>query len=161
MRQPMRCEPMQADVRSMEALAAHPRIGDVESLRERYGQQFGAHSEGEQQGVAGASDEVLHALKAMNEAYEAKFGHLFVICAQGKSAAEMLAAVRGRSPWPPAACGRPAGVSCPVGFPLRSLHSKIPPVWRRYTPPSWSNETLEIHWKTSGIRHEPLTVPVT
>ena len=80
----------------LEALAAHPRIGDVESLRERYGQQFGAHSEGEQQGVAGASDEVLHALKAMNEAYEAKFGHLFVICAQGKSAAEMLAAVRGR-----------------------------------------------------------------
>ena len=58
----------------LEALAAHPRIGDVESLRERYGQAFGAHSEGEQQGVAGASDEVLHALKAMNELMHTKKG---------------------------------------------------------------------------------------
>ena len=35
-------------------------------------------------------------LAAWNERYEAKFGHIFIVCASGKSAQEMLAAVQQR-----------------------------------------------------------------
>ena len=35
-------------------------------------------------------------LKSYNEAYEAKFGHIFIVCASGKSASEMLGIVKAR-----------------------------------------------------------------
>ena len=43
----------------LEAFAAHPKIGDMEGLRTKYGGAFGKMSEGEQAGASGASDEVL------------------------------------------------------------------------------------------------------
>lgn len=39
---------------------------------------------------------LLQELKSCNEAYEAKFGHIFIVCATGKSAAEMLGLVKAR-----------------------------------------------------------------
>ncbi|GAA3302068.1 hypothetical protein GCM10020218_096940 [Dactylosporangium vinaceum] len=42
--------------------------------------------------MEGAADE----LAQVNEAYERRFGHLFLIFATGKSAEEVLAAARGR-----------------------------------------------------------------
>jgi OHCU decarboxylase len=41
--------------------------------------------------VAGTADEVLDALEAQNAAYADKFGFVFLVCATGRSAGEMLA----------------------------------------------------------------------
>lgn len=77
-----------------EAFAHHPRIGDVERLRERF--SAGHLSEREQAGVAGAPDEVLVALAEGNREYELAFGYIFIVCATGLSAAEMLELLRAR-----------------------------------------------------------------
>ncbi|MFI5909196.1 2-oxo-4-hydroxy-4-carboxy-5-ureidoimidazoline decarboxylase [Dactylosporangium sp. NPDC051541] len=69
-------------------LAAHPRIGE----KPAGDGADAAWSRREQSGVRGADDE----LARVNEAYEDRFGHLFLIFASGKSAAEVLAAARGR-----------------------------------------------------------------
>jgi 2-oxo-4-hydroxy-4-carboxy-5-ureidoimidazoline decarboxylase len=78
-----------------EAFAAHPRIGDLESLRARFA-PTAAWSAGEQAGVAGAPEATLLALAEGNRAFEARFGHLFIVCASGKTADEMLALLRQR-----------------------------------------------------------------
>jgi 2-oxo-4-hydroxy-4-carboxy-5-ureidoimidazoline decarboxylase len=84
----------------LEAFGHHPTIGDRESLRERFAST--AHlSEREQAGVAGASGDVLSALADGNREYEQKFGYIFIVCATGKSAAEMLGLLRDRLPNPP------------------------------------------------------------
>jgi 2-oxo-4-hydroxy-4-carboxy-5-ureidoimidazoline decarboxylase len=72
-----------------EALAAHPRIGA------RIGEEA-AWSRGEQAGAAGAAADVQAGLAAGNADYEARFGHVFLICAAGRSGAEMLAELRTR-----------------------------------------------------------------
>ncbi|GAA4088203.1 2-oxo-4-hydroxy-4-carboxy-5-ureidoimidazoline decarboxylase [Actinomadura miaoliensis] len=75
-----------------EALRAHPRIG------ERIGgdAREASWSRREQAGVDGAGDDLKAALVEGNRAYEERFGHVFLICATGRSAAEMLAELRGR-----------------------------------------------------------------
>lgn len=86
----------------LEAFAHHPRIGDVSRLRERFAAS-GAHSEKEQGGaMAGASEDVVERLFAKNQAYEARHGHIFIVCASGKSAAEMLALLEARIDLDPA-----------------------------------------------------------
>lgn len=78
-----------------EAFSHHPKIGDRASLRARFPQT--AHlSSAEQSGVDAASDETLDALATLNRAYEAKFGYIFIVCATGKSADEMLTMLRAR-----------------------------------------------------------------
>ncbi len=79
----------------LEAFAAHPRIGDVESLRAKYAatKQLAA---GEQAGVAGADEATLAELAEFNRAYHEKFGFIFIVFATGKSAAEMLAILKSR-----------------------------------------------------------------
>jgi OHCU decarboxylase len=79
----------------LEAFAHHPRIGDVESLRERFAAS-GALSEQEQAGLAGAGEDVVAELAAGNEAYEQRFGFVFLIRAAGRTAAEMLEQQRAR-----------------------------------------------------------------
>ena len=64
----------------LEAFSAHPRIGDKAS---------GAAGK-EQAGVAGASDAVKSALAKKNAEYEKKFAFVYLVCATGKSADEML-----------------------------------------------------------------------
>ena len=46
--------------------------------------------------MSGASEATLQALADENEAYEARFDHVFLVCATGKSADEMLAILRER-----------------------------------------------------------------
>jgi 2-oxo-4-hydroxy-4-carboxy-5-ureidoimidazoline decarboxylase len=53
--------------------------------------------------VAGAGEDVLDALLRGNREYETRFGHIFIVCATGKTAAEMLALLRERLPNAPAA----------------------------------------------------------
>jgi 2-oxo-4-hydroxy-4-carboxy-5-ureidoimidazoline decarboxylase len=73
------------------ALAAHPRIGDRAS-----GESTEATwSRGEQAGV-GDDPAIRAALAAGNREYEQRFGRVFLICATGLSATEMLAALRDR-----------------------------------------------------------------
>lgn len=83
-----------ADV--LEALSHHPRIGaSLDELRRKYA-STADWSAGEQAGAAQASEETLRALRDGNLRYEEKFGHIFVVCATGKSAAEMLAILEAR-----------------------------------------------------------------
>jgi 2-oxo-4-hydroxy-4-carboxy-5-ureidoimidazoline decarboxylase len=78
-----------------EAFAHHPRIGDVDALKRRFAATRHL-SEREQRGVASASEDVLMNLAEENRAYEQKFGYIFIVCADGKTAAEMLTLLRGR-----------------------------------------------------------------
>jgi 2-oxo-4-hydroxy-4-carboxy-5-ureidoimidazoline decarboxylase len=50
----------------------------------------------EQEKVADAGDAIKIALAEGNRDYEGKFGHIFIVCATGKSAAEMLEILRRR-----------------------------------------------------------------
>lgn len=84
----------------LEAFEGHPRIGDVESLAKKYASTKG-WAGGEQSGVNGADRAVLERLADGNKSYEEKFGHIFIVCATGKSAAEMLALLEARMENPP------------------------------------------------------------
>ncbi len=84
----------------LEAFGGHPRIGDLAALREKF-QATAAWAEGEQAGTSEATEDTLRELAAGNRAYEARFGHIFIVCATGKSAAEMLALLNARLNNPP------------------------------------------------------------
>ena len=81
----------------LEAFTAHPRIGDVESLRKKFADTK-AWASGEQSGVQAADEAVIQGLARGNTEYENKFGFIFIVCATGKSAAEMLALLNARLP---------------------------------------------------------------
>jgi 2-oxo-4-hydroxy-4-carboxy-5-ureidoimidazoline decarboxylase len=83
-----------------EAFGHHPKIGDRTALRARFPRTAHLSTE-EQHGVEGAPDVILDALAEGNREYEAKFGFIFIVCATGKSAAEMLGLLRARLPNPP------------------------------------------------------------
>ncbi|HVH99194.1 MAG TPA: 2-oxo-4-hydroxy-4-carboxy-5-ureidoimidazoline decarboxylase [Enhygromyxa sp.] len=79
-----------------EAFAHHPRIGaSLESLREKFS-QTASMSAAEQAGAMTASEAELEALRDGNLRYEARFGHIFIVCASGKSAAQMLELLEAR-----------------------------------------------------------------
>ena len=81
----------------LQAFDGHPKIGDVNSLRAKYADTK-ALASGEQSSVNQASEQVLNDLAQGNSDYEAKFGFIFIVCATGKSAAEMLALLQARLP---------------------------------------------------------------
>ncbi|HRK74242.1 MAG TPA: 2-oxo-4-hydroxy-4-carboxy-5-ureidoimidazoline decarboxylase, partial [Rhodothermales bacterium] len=73
----------------------HPKIGDLESLRKKFATT--SHLAGiEQSGVLEADTDVLHALAQANKAYEQANGFIFIICATGKRADEMLTLLKTR-----------------------------------------------------------------
>ena len=76
----------------LEAFAAHPLIGDVERLRARF--EVRAHAEQGQ--VLAAPEETIRELAALNVAYQARHGFIFIVFATGKSADEMLALLKAR-----------------------------------------------------------------
>lgn len=81
----------------LEAFSSHPKIGDVDSLRKKFATTQ-AWASSEQSGVKGADDSVLEALNEGNQAYESKFGYIFIVCATGKTAEQMLAILQSRLP---------------------------------------------------------------
>ena len=115
-----------------QALAAHPRIGDrpesgdAAGDRPESGDAAGdrpesggaagdrpqpggaagdreaAWSRQEQAGTRDAPADVQAGLRAGNAAYEERFGHVFLICATGMSAASMLSALQARLAHDPA-----------------------------------------------------------
>lgn len=99
-----RAEALWADCQKsdwLEAFSHHPKIGDVDSLRQKF--KDTAHlAGGEQAGVQGAAEATLRSLAQGNLAYELRFGFIFIVCATGKSAAEMLELLQARLPNGPA-----------------------------------------------------------
>ena len=82
----------------LEAFSHHPRIGeDIGALRERFRNTAGL-SLREQAGVADADEQTLLALRTANARYRERFGYIFIICATGKTAREMLDALERRLP---------------------------------------------------------------
>ena len=79
----------------LEAFTHHPKIGDMDSLRAKFANTK-EWASGEQSGTASASEETLQGLADGNRDYEARFGHIFIVCATGKSADEMLGLLRAR-----------------------------------------------------------------
>jgi 2-oxo-4-hydroxy-4-carboxy-5-ureidoimidazoline decarboxylase len=79
----------------LEAFEAHPRIGDREALRAKFA-ATADWSAREQSGVDSAAEDVLQALADGNERYHERFGYIFIVCATGKTADEMLAILRER-----------------------------------------------------------------
>ncbi|MEM6257474.1 MAG: 2-oxo-4-hydroxy-4-carboxy-5-ureidoimidazoline decarboxylase [Planctomycetota bacterium] len=84
----------------LEAFAAHPKLGDLDSLRMKFAgnQQWSA---GEQSGVKGADLGTIEALARGNTEYEQAFGYIFILCATGVSADQMLARLNERLNNPP------------------------------------------------------------
>ncbi len=78
-----------------EAFAAHPKIGEQKKAASATAQSA-TWSSGEQAGVAGASDDVSAKLAALNERYAEVHGFIYIVCATGKSAAELLAILESR-----------------------------------------------------------------
>lgn len=78
------------------AFSQHPEIGDIESLKTKFSNPGWA--EGEQAGVNEASQHTLEALAEGNRLYKARFGYIFIVCATGKSAEEMLGLLHARLP---------------------------------------------------------------
>jgi len=79
----------------LEAFACHPRIGDAASLRGKF-TDTADWAESEQRGAVGAAAPVLEALARGNQAYERRFGYIFIVCATGWRADEMLAMLETR-----------------------------------------------------------------
>ena len=77
----------------LEAFAHHPRIGE----------RAAGWAKDEQSGTRGASAVTMKTLAERNHEYERKFGHVFLICATGKGADEMLAQLEQRMSNEPAA----------------------------------------------------------
>jgi OHCU decarboxylase len=103
----------------LEAFAAHPQIGSAPSSRPSSVAGAGPQglslnsvagagpqdlsprhslvwSRDEQDGTRGASPETLANLADANRDYEERFGHIFIVCASGRNAAEMLALAQAR-----------------------------------------------------------------
>lgn len=77
------------------ALSHHPRLGESRAAA-ALSERSSAWSAGEQSGVRSADEDTRAALAQANAEYEARFGHTFILCASGRSAHEMLAAIRER-----------------------------------------------------------------
>lgn len=71
----------------LHAFAAHPRIGE---------RAPDAWSRSEQAGLDGSAAEIRRRLAAGNVEYERRFGHVYLVCAAGRSGADLLADLESR-----------------------------------------------------------------
>lgn len=76
----------------LEAFSGHARIGDIDLLRSRYA----GRATQEQGQVLQADESVIQNLYHLNKEYEEKNGFIFIVCASGKSAEEMLRMLQDR-----------------------------------------------------------------
>ena len=79
----------------LEAFRAHPKIGETKA-KAAVSEQEQRWSEGEQQRAQETSHATRAALAEANCEYEERFGFIFIICASGRTAEEILAALRAR-----------------------------------------------------------------
>jgi OHCU decarboxylase len=79
----------------LEAFASHPAIGSKQKApaqNERAANWSGI----EQSGMKTAPDDIHQQLVTVNRLYADRFGFIFIVCATGKTADEMLAIARAR-----------------------------------------------------------------
>ncbi len=79
----------------LEAFRSHPRIGES-GAETNATVQSSAWSEQEQRQADSTDEAMKVALKWGNREYEQKFGRIFIVCATGKSATEILEILRRR-----------------------------------------------------------------
>jgi 2-oxo-4-hydroxy-4-carboxy-5-ureidoimidazoline decarboxylase len=79
----------------LDAFAHHPRIGEQKGAKAQ-GERGSTWSANEQSGIAGANEALLEELVDANRAYERRFGYIYIVCASGKTAEEMLKLARER-----------------------------------------------------------------
>jgi OHCU decarboxylase len=84
----------------LEAFRAHPKIGEKKAAAAQ-SEQAQKWSSQEQSGAATAAASVMEALADGNRAYQERFGFIFIVCATGKTADEMLAILNERLRNPP------------------------------------------------------------
>lgn len=79
----------------LEAFRSHPKIGEKKAAK-TVSEEAQKWSGQEQAAVQAASQQTLDSLAKLNHDYEGRFGFIFIVCATGKSAGEMLALLRER-----------------------------------------------------------------
>lgn len=79
----------------LEAFRAHPRIGESKPAAD-IGDEARRWSEGEQARARQAPQQTLDALAQGNREYEERFGFIYIVCATGRTADEMLSLLRAR-----------------------------------------------------------------
>jgi OHCU decarboxylase len=79
----------------LEAFASHPKIGSKKAAPKQK-EQSAKWSSGEQAGIDTAEDSIKNELAEANRLYLDKFGFIFIVCATGKTADEMLAICKAR-----------------------------------------------------------------
>jgi OHCU decarboxylase len=79
----------------LEAFAAHPKIG-AKRAAPAQAERSAEWSKGEQAGMDETTDTVREDLAEANRLYEERHGHIYIVCATGKSAGEMLDICRER-----------------------------------------------------------------
>ena len=79
----------------LAAFEGHPQIGDLSTLSKKYAAtaQKAGH---EQSGMSKANEQTLKKMIALNKQYLSKFGFIFIVCASGKSAEQMLELIEQR-----------------------------------------------------------------
>ena len=80
------------EVDYLEAFAAHPKIGA--SKPPDNAKNTESWTGKEQAGMMSADEQTKLKLKTENQKYAEKFGYIFIVCATGKSASEMLEMLR-------------------------------------------------------------------
>lgn len=78
-----------------EAFEHHPKIGDVDNLRRKFA-STAAWAENEQASISSADEATIESLAKGNADYQKKFGFIFIVCATGKTADEMLYLLQNR-----------------------------------------------------------------
>jgi len=79
----------------LEAFDSHPQIGE-KSAAASVARESLRWSEAEQSGTRDSTQQTMKELADLNRQYQEKFGFIYIVCATGKSADEMLALLRAR-----------------------------------------------------------------
>ncbi len=79
----------------LEAFHSHPKIGERKAAAAT-SVEAQKWSEAEQAGTRDSAEQTMDALAQLNRVYDEKFGHIFIVCASGKTSEEMLAELRRR-----------------------------------------------------------------
>lgn len=79
----------------LAAFTGHPQIGNLKTLHEKYANTSGTASN-EQAGMSSAKKDLLAEMLQLNKDYLQKFGFIFIVCASGKSATQMLDLIKSR-----------------------------------------------------------------
>lgn len=79
----------------LAAFTGHPQIGDLKTLLAKYAHTSKSASH-EQAGMSDAEKSVVEEMHKLNQEYLHKFGFIFIVCASGKSARQMLDLIKQR-----------------------------------------------------------------